>query len=219
MALATPGLVATVGTIAGRAGRRQRDCRTRDRCRSTCGTPTIGMRKAAVERLAQSGRGDRVAARTEGDAGSRGSIRARSPWMPRWSRRCSIARVERTGAPVHRMTSGAGHDAMIVAARMPAGMLFLRSAGASAIIPTNPSARTMWRRRSTPASRFLDELERAACVIMADAVVRGGTVVTPDGADGRTLRSRTDASSEIAPGLTGARPTRSTRAAFTCCPA
>jgi allantoate deiminase len=32
-------------------------------------------------------------------------------------------------APAHRMTSGAGHDAMIMARRMPAAMLFLRSPG------------------------------------------------------------------------------------------
>jgi allantoate deiminase len=32
-------------------------------------------------------------------------------------------------SPLHRMTSGAGHDAMIVARRMPAAMLFLRSPG------------------------------------------------------------------------------------------
>jgi allantoate deiminase len=31
--------------------------------------------------------------------------------------------------PHHKMTSGAGHDAMIVARRMPAAMLFLRSPG------------------------------------------------------------------------------------------
>jgi allantoate deiminase len=31
--------------------------------------------------------------------------------------------------PLHRMTSGAGHDAMIMARRMPAAMLFLRSPG------------------------------------------------------------------------------------------
>jgi allantoate deiminase len=37
--------------------------------------------------------------------------------------------VEATGRPVHRMASGAGHDAMIVARRMPAAMLFLRSPG------------------------------------------------------------------------------------------
>lgn len=34
-----------------------------------------------------------------------------------------------TGRRVHRMASGAGHDAMIVARRMPAAMLFLRSPG------------------------------------------------------------------------------------------
>ena len=37
--------------------------------------------------------------------------------------------LARCGHSVHRMTSGAGHDAMIVAARMPAAMLFLRSPG------------------------------------------------------------------------------------------
>jgi allantoate deiminase len=33
------------------------------------------------------------------------------------------------GSTVRRMTSGAGHDAMIVARRMPAAMIFLRSPG------------------------------------------------------------------------------------------
>ena len=37
--------------------------------------------------------------------------------------------VTAAGYPVHRMSSGAGHDAMVVAARMPAAMLFLRSPG------------------------------------------------------------------------------------------
>jgi allantoate deiminase len=37
------------------------------------------------------------------------------------------AAVTRAGHPVHRMISGAGHDAMIVARRMPAAMLFLRT--------------------------------------------------------------------------------------------
>jgi allantoate deiminase len=37
--------------------------------------------------------------------------------------------VASTGRPIHRMPSGAGHDAMIVARRMPAAMLFLRSPG------------------------------------------------------------------------------------------
>jgi allantoate deiminase len=37
--------------------------------------------------------------------------------------------VEIAGYPVHRMTSGAGHDAMILAPQVPAAMLFLRSPG------------------------------------------------------------------------------------------
>ncbi|PWT98766.1 MAG: allantoate amidohydrolase [Terriglobia bacterium] len=37
--------------------------------------------------------------------------------------------VTLAGFPLHRMTSGAGHDAMIVARRIPAAMLFLRSPG------------------------------------------------------------------------------------------
>jgi allantoate deiminase len=37
--------------------------------------------------------------------------------------------VARAGFPVHRMASGAGHDAMILAAKYPVAMLFLRSPG------------------------------------------------------------------------------------------
>jgi allantoate deiminase len=37
--------------------------------------------------------------------------------------------IRETGLPATRMTSGAGHDAMIMASRMPATMLFLRSPG------------------------------------------------------------------------------------------
>ena len=39
------------------------------------------------------------------------------------------AAVQRAGYPLHRMSSGAGHDAMIVAGVCPAVMLFLRSPG------------------------------------------------------------------------------------------
>ena len=37
--------------------------------------------------------------------------------------------VGTVGHPIHRMTSGAGHDAMVVATKVPAAMLFLRSPG------------------------------------------------------------------------------------------
>jgi allantoate deiminase len=37
--------------------------------------------------------------------------------------------IEAASLPVKRMTSGAGHDAMVMASRMPTAMLFLRSPG------------------------------------------------------------------------------------------
>jgi len=37
--------------------------------------------------------------------------------------------IEAAGLPLKRMASGAGHDAMVMAARMPTAMLFLRSSG------------------------------------------------------------------------------------------
>jgi allantoate deiminase len=37
--------------------------------------------------------------------------------------------VQTAGYPVHRMVSGAGHDAMVMASRMPVAMLFVRSPG------------------------------------------------------------------------------------------
>ena len=37
--------------------------------------------------------------------------------------------IEAAEMPVKRMTSGAGHDAMVLAARVPTAMLFLRSPG------------------------------------------------------------------------------------------
>jgi allantoate deiminase len=46
---------------------------------------------------------------------------------------CLVAALARAvaaaGFPVHKMSSGAGHDAMILAARIPVAMLFLRSPG------------------------------------------------------------------------------------------
>jgi allantoate deiminase len=37
------------------------------------------------------------------------------------------ASIDGEGYPVHRMDSGAGHDAMIVAPHLPSAMLFVRS--------------------------------------------------------------------------------------------
>ncbi len=40
-----------------------------------------------------------------------------------------VEAIRRTGCQAHRMVSGAGHDAMILAEKVPAAMLFLRSPG------------------------------------------------------------------------------------------
>ena len=50
------------------------------------------------------------------------------PMDPALSSELSAA-VEAAGFPLRRMPSGAGHDAMIMAKRIPSGMLFLRSPG------------------------------------------------------------------------------------------
>lgn len=81
-------------------------------------------RKAAVEHLARAAR----------DIGSRRKLDV--SWEPRLDQgtvamdaglTSMLARaVEETGFTARRMSSGAGHDAMVVASRMPAAMLFLR---------------------------------------------------------------------------------------------
>jgi allantoate deiminase len=74
-----------------------------------------------------------------------------------------IAILERavadSGYPVHRMPSGAGHDAMIVARRMPTAMLFVRSPGGISHHPDE----TVWPEDVEAAlaagMRFLQNLE------------------------------------------------------------
>jgi len=68
--------------------------------------------------------------------------------------------VRNGGSPVHRLSSGAGHDAMILARCMPAAMLFLRSPGGishhpdETVLPDDVSAAL------DAGLRFLEELER-----------------------------------------------------------
>lgn len=122
----TAGLVATVGGIDAQPG-------ASNVIAGVCATTLDvrhaddGVRAAAVARLA--GRARDIAAR-------RGLEVA---WVQRLDQAAvsmdpSLAgtlerAVRRAEVPVHHLSSGAGHDAMIVAARMPAAMLFLRSPG------------------------------------------------------------------------------------------
>ena len=125
-ALTTSGLVATVGKMTVEPGAGN----------VVPGRATVSLdvrhpddrtRKASVDKLLKA---------AEDVASQRGLKMA---WQPRLDQ-ASVAMnaaiaamldraLEKTGAPPHRMPSGAGHDAMVLAEKMPAGMLFLRCEG------------------------------------------------------------------------------------------
>ena len=75
-----------------------------------------------------------------------------------------VATLERAvrarGLPVHRMASGAGHDAMIMAARMPAAMLFLRSPGGISHHPDETVLEEDVAAALAVGHTFLDDLAR-----------------------------------------------------------
>jgi len=68
--------------------------------------------------------------------------------------------VSNAGHPVHRMSSGAGHDAMIVARRMPTAMLFLRSPGGISHHPDETVLASDVADSIEAGMHFLEELER-----------------------------------------------------------
>lgn len=126
LACATPDLVATTGQVVAEPGATNVIA---GRCRVSLDVRHAddSVRTAAVERLRAAA--DDVACRR----------RIRVEWVERFDLPTTrmdpflvtmmTRAVERTGAPSLVMTSGAGHDAMILAPRMPAAMLFVRSPG------------------------------------------------------------------------------------------
>jgi allantoate deiminase len=66
--------------------------------------------------------------------------------------------VESSGAPIAHLTSGAGHDAMILAAVMPAAMLFLRSPGGVSHHPDEAVAEADAAAALAAGLRFVDLL-------------------------------------------------------------
>lgn len=122
----TPGLVATVGRVDAAPG-------AGNVIAGSC-TCTLDVRHA-VDHV-RTAAAARIAAHAR-DVAARRALDLE--WTTRLDQpavemdRSLVATLERAvlaaGAPVHHLTSGAGHDAMIVASRMPAAMLFLRSPG------------------------------------------------------------------------------------------
>jgi allantoate deiminase len=69
--------------------------------------------------------------------------------------------VERSSSPVHRMTSGAGHDAMILGAIAPITMLFLRSPGGISHHPAEAVRAADVEAAFAAGLVFLEELEHS----------------------------------------------------------
>ena len=70
--------------------------------------------------------------------------------------------VEQAGYKPHRMPSGAGHDAMIMARRMPAAMLFLRSPGGLSHHPDEAVLVDDVAAALVTGLKFLEALEKCA---------------------------------------------------------
>jgi len=66
--------------------------------------------------------------------------------------------IERAGLPVKRMPSGAGHDAMVMAARVPTAMLFLRSPGGISHHPDEAVLEEDVEAALVVGSKFLERL-------------------------------------------------------------
>jgi allantoate deiminase len=122
----TEGLVATVGQLEVQSGavnvipgwvRASLDVRHAD---DQVRTGALGSLESAVHRFA----GDRNV-----HFGWRERLNQPAVDMDRSMLDGLSAALEGLGHPVHRMVSGAGHDAMILARKVPAAMLFLRSPG------------------------------------------------------------------------------------------
>jgi allantoate deiminase len=70
--------------------------------------------------------------------------------------------VAASGFQVHRLTSGAGHDAMILAQKVPVAMLFLRSPGGISHHPDETARPEDVAAAITAGLSFLNEIDRLA---------------------------------------------------------
>lgn len=157
-AMTTSGLVATVGRIAVEPGAGN-VVPGRAVVSLDVRHPADRMRLAAAERLSKAA--EEIATR-------RGLAMT---WQPRLDQQTvemdpAIAAMldralEQSGAPTHRMSSGAGHDAMVIAAKMPAGMIFLRCEGGISHHPAENVREDDVAASLDAGLKFLNELELA----------------------------------------------------------
>jgi allantoate deiminase len=158
-ALDTPGLVATVGRIEARPGATNviaGECRV-----------SLDLRHA--DDAARTGGHDRLRD-AAGEIASRRGLTLR--WDPRLDQAAvamdarlaaALTRaVERAGASPVPLSSGAGHDAMILAQDMPAAMIMLRSPGGISHHPDESVLADDVALALAAGRAFLDELAKTA---------------------------------------------------------
>jgi allantoate deiminase len=125
-ALTTSGLVATVGKIAVEPGAGN-VVPGRATVSLDVRHPDDRMRQTAVERLLKAA--DDVATHRGLTMTSELRLEQASVAMDTRLAAMLDRALEQSGAPAHRMFSGAGHDAMVMAEEMAVGMLFIRCEG------------------------------------------------------------------------------------------
>ena len=158
LALVTPGLAATVGQIAVHPGavnvipaetRCSLDLRHTD---DTIRGDALSQILRAAEEIA-----------TKRCLRFNWSLNYTQPAVPMNPRMIAMAEraVARAGYPVHRMASGAGHDAMVLAPHLPSGMIFLRTPGGLSHHPDEAVLLEDVAAAIVAGINFLDEFERA----------------------------------------------------------
>ena len=156
-ALSSPGMVATVGQIEARPGapnvipgeaRMSLDVRH----------ASDDMRSSAVARMLASARevAERRGLTVECETRLNQAAVACDGDLVRLVERA----VQTAGYPVYRMASGAGHDAMVLAAKMPVAMLFLRSPGGISHSPAESVLVEDVEAALRTGLRFLEELDQ-----------------------------------------------------------
>lgn len=126
LASSHPGLVATVGQIDVRPGA----------INAIAGNAVVSLDvRHASDEICQSATGQ-LAQAAEEIAKRRGLmlrcnelLRQRAVKMDAFLRRQIESAIRSTGCEPHQMVSGAGHDAMILAEKVPSGMIFVRCPG------------------------------------------------------------------------------------------
>jgi allantoate deiminase len=157
-ALATSGLVATVGRIAVEPGAGN-VVPGRAVVSLDVRHPADPMRKAAAERLSKAA--EAIAARRGLTLTWEARLDQPSVAMDPAMAAMLDRALEQSGAPAHRMSSGAGHDAMVLASKMPAGMLFLRCEGGISHHPAENVREDDVAAALDAGLKFLTEMELA----------------------------------------------------------